>query len=250
MIEKITNLFKNIGTSIPILSDLSDVITIIDNELSWNLSNFSNDSIIIETLDNKINIVINKSLTKPLHVFLIGTRLNKSLFNFNVNVSEFVNLDVSFFIMDDSKSELRGNINFILNDTSTAKTRVLYINKFSSKYDINLSTHHVASNSTSDVNVKGVVYRDSDITFNMKIIVDRLLQSITSTEVHKVLKLSPSAIVRSIPAIVCATEGSVINHGFALSGFDKSQLSFLLSRGINQVDVEVLLKDAFIASLY
>ena len=254
MNNNIKNLFSNINFhEIPFFDNVKNTIVFIDNICCDDLSDLDNDFLSISNFQTNekqvINVNVNKSLKDCLHFAYIGTSCNNNKFELNINLNNNVKVDIFFSFIDNNKSDINGIINFILNSNTDVTTKVLYINNHSSNYRIDIVNYHISSNSIYKLIAKGVLYEDAVVDFNMKIVADKFLKSILSSELHKVLKLSNTAAIRSVPAIICSTPDTEIHHGFALSGIDKSSINFLKSRGINQTDSESVLINAFVSSI-
>lgn len=233
------------------LFNKQNIINIIDGTYKDNILNIDKNTFFnINTCSNNtINIEINNSSLIPLNIIYLGRSENTDSFNLSIKVNDNVNSNVFLYFIDQNKSNIWGKINFNLGSNVNIKTRILYINKYSSNYKIDVINHNVKSFINSDLIVKGILYKNANVDFNMKIVTDRFLKSIKSSELHKVLKLSSESIISSVPAIICETPDAEIHHGFASSGFDEKQISFLNSRGINSEESKKLLINAFIHSI-
>ena len=254
MTSDIKSLFPNINChKIPFFENIKNTIVLVDNIYRDDLSILSNSLLSKSSFQinekQVININLNKSFQDFLHIVHIGKSKNNNSFELNIILDKGIHSNVFLSFVDDDKSNIRGIINFVLNDDTNITTKALYINNYSSEYKINIISHHVSSYSISQLMVKGVLYDSASVDFNMKIIVDKFLKAVSSSELHKVLKLSDSASIKSVPAIICNTPDTEIHHGFALSGIDKKSINFLKSRGINKINSENILIDSFISSI-
>ncbi len=255
--KKVVDVFD--VADLPIINARANTIVFKDNAYDETLSNCDENvvngyDISMLKYDGKIysmQVDVHHSFKLPLHFIFIGRSESddKNIFNLNVCVNDDCNADFFVSIVDLEKSSMRICIDFSIGGNCSISEKILCANDKDSTYKIDLHNRHKKSNSDLDVVARGIVSGKSSTEFNMQIDAEKNLEKIVSRETIKVLKLSDDAVFKSTPSIVCETENAKINHGFALSGFDKNEIYFLQSRGISKIESENILKDAFVASL-
>ncbi|GJM07285.1 MAG: Fe-S cluster assembly protein SufD [marine bacterium B5-7] len=112
--------------------------------------------------------------------------------------------------------------------------------------DIQTTTHHRASNTTSNQRIKSVIDDKARGIFNGSIHVPENVGVIQADMSNKNLLLSNSAEMNTKPQLEIYADDVKCSHGATIGQLDESALFFLQSRGITRDNARNMLQQAFI----
>ncbi len=109
--------------------------------------------------------------------------------------------------------------------------------------------HHVADHTRSDVLYKGTARDKGRTVYSGLIKLEPGAQQTDAYQTNRNLLLSSEARADSVPQLEIAANDVRCSHGSSTAPVDKTQLFYLMSRGIPQKDAEQLLVKAFLADV-
>ena len=132
---------------------------------------------------------------------------------------------------------------------SKFKSDTAYITENDQTLDMNYLVEHYAHKTDSNMTVKGVVGKDSCKVYRGTIDFKKGCVESTGEEQEETLLLSPSAVNKSIPMILCGEENVSGNHGATLGRLGADELFYMQSRGICESEAKNMMKKAKVLSL-
>ncbi len=132
---------------------------------------------------------------------------------------------------------------------SSFKSDTAYITKENQILDMNYLVNHHAEKTDTKMTVKGVVSGNSLKTYRGTIDFKRGCAGATGDEMEDVLLLSPSAVNKSIPMILCDEEEVSGTHGSTIGKIGGDELFYFQARGISVSDAEKILTRAKVLSV-
>jgi Fe-S cluster assembly protein SufD len=105
---------------------------------------------------------------------------------------------------------------------------------------------HIAPNTKSEQNVRGIAGGRSRVAFNSKVVVRERAQGTDSRQSLRGLLAGPQAEIDVRPQLEIYTDDVRCNHGATAGKLDDTMLFYLLSRGIDRDTAQQLLKWAFL----
>lgn len=110
--------------------------------------------------------------------------------------------------------------------------------------------HHKAAHTRSVMVMKGVLRDSACAHYHGTIRVEKDAHNAYASQENKNIVLSNNARAVSVPNLEVLTHDVKCFHGSAVSRFDKEQLFYAASRGINEIAAQRLLLNAFFANLF
>lgn len=132
---------------------------------------------------------------------------------------------------------------------SKFKSDTAYICKDQQKYDINYAVAQKGQQSDAKMLVKGVVKDNAVKTYRGTIDFKNGCAGSTGDEQEEVLILSPSAVNKSLPTILCDEEDVSGTHGATLGRLGNDELFYFQSRGISEEEAEKIMTRAKILAV-
>lgn len=120
----------------------------------------------------------------------------------------------------------------------------------SKRYEIETIQHHKAPNSFSDLFIRGIFYDSSKFIHKGLIRLEKSAQKSHAYQKNQNLILSPRVFVDSKPYLEILANDVFCTHGSSTGQLNQDQLSYVISRGLNQKNAEKLLADGFISEVY
>ena len=111
--------------------------------------------------------------------------------------------------------------------------------------DLDTEQNHVAPNAKSDLLYKGALKGSARTVWQGMIRVDEGAQKTDGYQANRNLLLSDQARADSIPGLEINADDVRCTHGTTVSRIDEEELFYLMSRGIDRLESEVLLVNAF-----
>ncbi len=217
---------------------------------------FDKDNVI--DLDKDVELNSNNLIIKD--DTSINMYINKDT-DLNININDNNNLDL--FILCNSK------INLIINLDSNSKCNLsifgfnisglidVYLNKEESEfylhnssiYDksclLEVNTHHLDSNTISDIHNHGFTYKKGSLEYSVNGIVPKESSNCTCNQDNRIINLTDN-ICNIHPNLLIDNYDVVANHAAYIGTFKESDLFYLMSRGINKSKCYNLLLKAYL----
>jgi len=124
-----------------------------------------------------------------------------------------------------------------------------YITKENQVLDINYLSNHYGKSTETKMTVKGVVDGNSLKTYRGTIDFKNGCAGAVGDEQEEVLILSPQAINKSLPTILCDEEDVSGTHGATLGRLGNDELFYFQSRGIDEKEAEKIMTRAKIMAV-
>ena len=127
---------------------------------------------------------------------------------------------------------------------SSFKSNVAYICKKDQYLDMNHIVYHYGKKSECDMQVEGTLEDSSIKTYRGTIDFKNGCAGSKGNEMEEVLLLSPKAVNKSLPVILCDEEDVEGEHGSTIGKLSKEMLFYMQTKGISQAEAEKLLSKA------
>ena len=127
---------------------------------------------------------------------------------------------------------------------SSFKSNVAYICKNDQYLDMNHIVYHYGKKSECDMHVDGTLEDSAIKTYRGTIDFKNGCAGSKGNEMEEVLLLSPKAVNKSLPVILCDEEDVEGEHGSTIGKLSKEMLFYMQTRGISQEEAEKLLSKA------
>jgi Fe-S cluster assembly protein SufD len=111
--------------------------------------------------------------------------------------------------------------------------------------DLDTEQNHVAPNARSDLLYKGALKESARTVWQGMIRVAKDAQKTDGYQANRNLLLSDNARADSIPGLEINADDVRCTHGSTISRVDEEEVFYLMSRGIDRLESEVLLVNAF-----
>lgn len=114
--------------------------------------------------------------------------------------------------------------------------------------DLNQTVVHTGKKTDCDMKTDGTVKDNATKTYRGTIDMRRGCSGSTGNEMETTLLLSPEAVVKAAPIILCGEDDISAEHGSTIGKLSPEMLFYMNSRGIDQKTAEELLTNAKIAA--
>lgn len=114
------------------------------------------------------------------------------------------------------------------------------------KVSVEVILHHQAPHTRADTTLKGVARDKAAISFKGKIIIDEQCPDTQSFLTERILLLSDEAQAEAVPDLEIMSDDVSCSHAASVSHIPESQLFYLMSRGLPQVEAEELIVEGFL----
>jgi Fe-S cluster assembly scaffold protein SufB len=131
-------------------------------------------------------------------------------------------------------------------ENASAYINCHYLGDKHSLFKLISTQNHTADNTLSKLVVKSVLDGESKFETNNTIFVDKDLKNVTAEEENKNLVLSDKAHVITIPKLKINSNDVSCRHGATVSTLGEKDLFYLQSRGIEKIDAQRTLIEAFL----
>ncbi len=146
-----------------------------------------------------------------------------------------------------NKKDNTKSLNFeFIGEGTNAKIKCFYEGKGNQKSRITTLQHHKASNSFSDLEIRGVFHDEASFYCENLIRIEKGIQKVSAREHNKNLLIGDMAKVVSIPKLEIEAHDVSCQHGSAISRLNNEHLFYLKSRGINLDEAKKTLIKAFL----
>ena len=127
---------------------------------------------------------------------------------------------------------------------SSFKSNVAYICKNDQYLDMNHIVYHYGKKSECDMHVDGTLEDSAIKTYRGTIDFKNGCAGSKGNEMEEVLLLSPKAVNKSLPVILCDEEDVEGEHGSTIGKLSKEMLFYMQTRGISKEEAEKALSKA------
>ena len=161
---------------------------------------------------------------------------------------EGARIDVTQVELGGSKvfAQVKGNLNGY---QSSFNSDTAYIVAKEQLLDMNYVVNHFGGRTDTKMRVKGVVNGNALKVYRGTIDFKRGCSGAVGDEMEEALLLSPSAINKSIPVILCDEEDVAGTHGSTIGRLGADELFYFQSRGISEAEAEKILTRAKVLSV-
>lgn len=144
----------------------------------------------------------------------------------------------------------RTDLNVRLEDKGArAELDGLFFPRATQHLDVHTRIDHLAPQTLSDENYRGIAHERGRGIFNGKAVVHPGAQKIEAHQSSRNLLLSPQAEIDSKPELEIYAHDVKCSHGATTGRLDPASLFYLRSRGIDEQEARVLLIHAFVESV-
>ncbi len=183
------------------------------------------------------------------------------LIKVNLLGSKFTNLDDTAFYCEDgacvevTQIELGAARTYAGVGTTLAgyqskfKSNTAYFCRGKQFLDMNYAVWHEGCKTDTQMQVKGVLADDSLKVYRGTIDFKKGACGATGDEQEETLLLSPTAVNKSIPVILCGEDDVSGTHGATLGRLGSDELFYMQSRGISEEEAEKMMTKAKIMSV-
>lgn len=123
-------------------------------------------------------------------------------------------------------------------------SEVAYICKKDQLLDMNHIVYHTGKKSECQMKVNGTLLDGASKTYRGTIDFKKGCAGAKGNEIEEVLLLSPKAVNKSIPVILCDEEDVEGEHGATIGRLSKEVLFYMQSRGISEAEAEKIMSRA------
>lgn len=189
------------------------------------MENSQIDYFIFQKLSNENNFILKRTLCER------NARINWHFGYFGGNLSRFKIETV--FAGEGSSSENYG----------------IFAGSGEQKFDITTVAHHIVPHTTNNILTKGVLKERARSVYRGLIKIEKEAQKTDSYLGDHTLLLSEKALANSIPSLKIDANDVRATHGATVGQADKDQLFYLMSKGIDEREAEMLLVRGFLESV-
>ena len=169
----------------------------------------------------------------------------ESLMLDDTSIIEKEGAKVSFTQIELGGSHVDSGLSAILEGyASDFKASTAYICKESQILDMNHVVYHVGKKSSSRMDVFGTLLGNASKTYRGTIDFKNGCAGSNGNEMEETLLLSPKAVNKSIPVILCDEEDVEGEHGATIGRLSKEILFYMQTRGIEEKEAEKIMSVA------
>ena len=140
-------------------------------------------------------------------------------------------------------------VNVCLNGkNASCALKCVYLSTTQNNNNIKFDVNHKFGETKSSQVIKGVVAKSGKTSFYGVIRMPHNSQKCEGGQDHKALLLSDNASVECVPELEIYADDVKCNHGSSIGTLDKTQLFYLMSRGIDEKTAKQMLIKAFLLS--
>lgn len=126
----------------------------------------------------------------------------------------------------------------------------LFFGKEQQHYDFNISSEHLAPNTTSDMLSRGVLTEKSRLIFNGLVKIGNNGANSNGFQTQNTLMLSPEARADATPMLEIDNNDVKCSHATTIGRVDDDQLFYLMSRGLSKAEAEQTIVGGFFVPLF
>lgn len=131
-----------------------------------------------------------------------------------------------------------------------AQIQGAYLLHNSQTIDITSAQLHQHSHTTSDLVLKGVMQDSAHAVYRGTIFIDKKARQADASQENKNMLLSTAARAYSIPSLEVLNHDVQCSHGSAVGQFDREQLFYAQTRGLQEKVAKKLLLEGFFSDLF
>lgn len=216
----------------------------ISNELNINLKNNSKSDIFILFTGSKginnFKVIVNTSKNCTSNISVINLSRVDSFISIENKQSDNSNIIFNFI-------DLGGNLRVsnyyceLLGIKAINYLNTIYMGKSNDRIDCNYYIKCIGENTNAYINSYGVLDDNSYKTYKGTIDFVTGSRKSIGEEIEKCILLSDTCKSRSLPILLCGEEDVIGNHGVSTGKLDNSQLFYLMSKGIEEIEAKKLI---------
>lgn len=216
----------------------------ISNELNINLENNSKSDIFILFTGSKginnFKIIVSASKNCTSNISVINLSRVDSFISIENKQSDNSNIIFNF-------TDLGGNLRVsnyyceLLGIKAINYLNTIYMGKSNDRIDCNYYIKCIGENTNAYINSYGVLDDNSYKTYKGTIDFVTGSRKSIGEEIEKCILLSNTCKSRSLPILLCGEEDVIGNHGVSTGKLDNSQLFYLMSKGIEEIEAKKLI---------
>lgn len=132
---------------------------------------------------------------------------------------------------------------------ANAKFNAVYLLDGSEVFDLHATVEHEMPNCVTEENIRGIVAGSSKAIFNGRIHIHRDAQKTLAELNNRNLLMSNKAEINTKPELEIYADDVRCAHGATIAEIDNQSLYYLRSRGISELDAQIMLNFGFINEL-
>ena len=185
--------------------------------------------------------IISKNISKNQQIKEVLTHQSGLI---EVNIEENASYELSL-LQDGQDLKVKVLLN---GKNASCLLKCVYLSTTDANNKIEFDVVHAFEETKSVQQIKGVVSDSGKTSFYGVIRMPHNSQKCEGGQNHKALLLSDKASVESIPELEIYADDVKCNHGSSIGTLDKTQLFYLMSRGIDEKTARQMLIEAFLLS--
>ena len=227
---------KNTFSHVIVLAEENSKITIIDKDFSEKESDYYSKCVELILKDNaKINYIHLQNLKNNRFNFC----LKKAKTSKDSNVKWFDLFTGSDFCVSRTESNLE-------KEGASTDSLGVFIGTNNQQFDVNNSTKHVDPYTVSNIRVKNVFDDNSKCIYNGLIRIGKNAFKSSGYQKADALTLNETAEVDAVPQLEIENHDVKCSHGTTMGEIDKSQMFYLMSRGLSEKESKQIIVSGFI----
>ena len=227
---------KNTFSHVIVLAEENSKITIIDKDFSEKESDYYSKCVELILKDNaKINYIHLQNLKNNRFNFC----LKKAKTSKDSNVKWFDLFTGSDFCVSRTESNLE-------KEGASTDSLGVFIGTNNQQFDVNNSTKHVDPYTVSNIRVKNVIDDNSKCIYNGLIRIGKNAFKSSGYQKADALTLNETAEVDAVPQLEIENHDVKCSHGTTMGEIDKSQMFYLMSRGLSEKESKQIIVSGFI----
>ena len=113
-------------------------------------------------------------------------------------------------------------------ENSSSSNNLVYLANETLNIEVDFRVHHLANNTLSEQQARGVATDKAIASFTGLIEVGAEIKAITGNQFHKALLLSDDAEIKSLPELAIASEDVKCTHGSSIGELDENALFYII----------------------
>ncbi len=179
--------------------------------------------------------------------FISYQNLQETVFDFSAKAAVLQNdasVDWIFGLFGGKLNKLKIET-FFRGRGSGSTTNGVFFGHKSQHFAIDTNAYHIADHTANNILVKGVMAGESSSVYRGLIKIEKQAQQTDSYLADHTLLLSEKALANSVPSLQIDANDVKATHGATLSKIDDEQLFYLMSRGLERKEAEMLIVKGF-----
>ena len=209
--------------------------------------------VLLYTGNPSTQIIQTKILAKEyakLHIIKVQLLGNSTTQFDDTQIAEADNAEVHFTQLELGGQHVDSGLYTELRGYKAAfKSKVAYLCKNEQYLDMNHIVYHFGKKTTCDMKVNGTVKDNAIKSYRGTIDFKNGCCGSKGNEMEETLLLSPKAINKSLPVILCDEEDVEGEHGATIGRLSSEILFYMESRGISEKEAEIIMSRAKIQAI-